>query len=86
MILDRRNLLKSIVGVPLIAIAPGAKALATKDKHYLLFFDRDTVNIDELASREFPQLPNGFVMELIPVRLRAGQTIDDAIKVYGTEE
>jgi hypothetical protein len=86
--ITRRGLLKilpALAASPLIShvVEDGQlKSAAVKitPKFYILFFDVEAIDLDGLAQVCIP-VPD-VEMELIPVRLRYGQKLDDAVKIY----
>lgn len=69
----------------MIAIAPNAKALPIGGKHFIMFFDAQTMDAEELALRDYPELPRDCIIEFVRVKLKHGQTIDDAVRIYEIE-
>ena len=89
--MERRAFIWKVATVPLatcLAIdGKVASAVAPKleaNGRYLLFADASAVNFDhlrELIPQE-PGLPDNCYIEIIPVKLRGDQTIDDAVRLY----
>ena len=87
----RRVLLQSLSALPLAplltingltksgmaAIAPGK---------YMMFADPNAVNFDRFDWPSPFTEPLNFEMEVIPVHLRNGQTIEDVIRIYRLDE
>lgn len=80
--IGRRKLFQAL---SMIAIAPAAKALPIGGKHFIIFFDAVTMDAAELATREYANIPSDAIIELVPMKLRSGQTVEEAVKVYEIE-
>lgn len=82
--MDRRELVKNLVALPLVTtLRIDGKAACSGTPipagHYLLFYDEVVVDVDGLI--EGP-IPENTVFTLIGLRLKSGQTIEDAIRIY----
>lgn len=84
MIFGRRDLLKSLVPVALVPTltVEGKAASEATLMHpgtYLMFIDEMVVNLDDLAGSV---LPVGITVHIFGLKLRPGQNIDDAVRLY----
>lgn len=85
--MNRRELIKSIVPAAMIptltvnGITKAAAVLVPKG-YYMLFVDVVSVDVDGLAATSLPDVAQDIVMDVIPVKLRSGQSIQDAIALY----
>lgn len=85
--LYRRDLLKSLLPVaflPQLTIngkKTASEAAAIPPGHYLMFVDAMVCDIYELLGGP-NVLPEGTTIHIIPLKLRPGQTIDDAVRIY----
>jgi hypothetical protein len=86
--ITRRGILKLL---PALSAAPfiphiikdgEVKSAAVKvtPRFYILFFDERALNVEALANEPIP-LPD-VEMELIPLKLFGGRTIEDAVRLY----
>jgi hypothetical protein len=82
--LDRRGFFVSAVGaVAGTKLAGPAIAVPIEQRaYYLLFYDASALDAQEVMSREFSALPENSAVELIPLKLCRGQSIDEAVKLY----
>jgi hypothetical protein len=92
--MERRAFIWKVATVPLAACAvlDGKVASAVTPKfeansHYILFADAQAINIDNLTELiPAPPLPDNCFIEIVPLKLRSGQTIDDAVRLYKVED
>lgn len=85
--MERRYFLARLGAVPLAAqLVIDGKAASVNAKlesgHYLLFVDPQAVNIEDVAGAASPMLPPDCFIEIISVKLKPGQTMDDAVRLY----
>lgn len=90
----RRTLLKAVASLPLLPFSGALKevldipeqadisAAHLDDGMYVLFVDDKTIEVDKLAALPWSGPP----MEIIPLRLNHGQTIEDAVALYKFEK
>lgn len=83
-IVTRREVLQLLSATPLLrVVVPDSNVDAQQAEltkgFYVMFVDRDSVNLEDLSKTEIPE---GIEMQVIPLKLRSNQTIDDAIKLY----
>lgn len=89
MTFGRRELLKALVpmtAAPTFVINGIAKSEAhlIPPGFYLLFVDAQVVDVQDLMDNH-RQIPEGVCIEIIPLKLRHEQTIDDAVRIYGLD-
>ena len=85
--LDRRGFFLTAVGAVASTQLDGP-ALAVQieaNAHYILFYDAQAIDGQELAMREMPGLPSNCMIELVPVKVRYDHAIDDAVRLYKVE-
>lgn len=87
----RRALLQSLAGIPfapLLTINGVTKSamVAIPPGKYLMFADTNSIDFDIFEKPHPFTEPLNFEMEIIPVFLRNGQTIDDAVRIYRLDE
>ena len=77
----RRELLRSLTGLPLIKILdkPGTAATQLPKGEYLIFVDAKRVDIESLAQALEP-LPIGY--SIVPVMVAEDKSIDDIARIY----
>jgi hypothetical protein len=89
--MERRAFIWKVATVPLAACAvldeKVISAVAPKfeaNSHYILFADAQAMNIEHLTDLipGTPPLPDNCFIEIVPLKLRNGQTIDDAVRLY----
>lgn len=79
----RRELIKSIVAIPLVKqMTRNAATAQVSDKHLMIFFDARAIDVEDFA--RFPA-PKGVTVDLIPLHLGTA-TIDDVIKIYRVDK
>ena len=90
--MDRRGFIWRLGTVPLatcLAVDGKVASAAAKFEsgHYIVFADAQVININNLAELipDHP-LPDHCFIEIIPLKLRNGQTIDDAVRIYRMED
>lgn len=79
MIFNRRDALKALALIP---VAQGAKVVPIGDparKQYFMFFDARTIDIETFA---YATPAADALIWFVPVKLCAGQTIEDAVCMY----
>ncbi|MBA0086343.1 MAG: hypothetical protein HRJ53_15285 [Acidobacteria bacterium Pan2503] len=84
--MDRRELIKALLPIPLVPEFINAQPVTVaeiKPGNYMLFFDPQVIDVDQLVlGMPFPHC----MLQFVPVKLRQGQTIDDAVKLYKLDE
>jgi hypothetical protein len=93
--MDRRTLIHAIAAMPIIPLLSSrtyhgpaleaeekieVAAAAVRPGKYVVFVDAMAVDFDQLVNTPLP-FPD-VVMDVIPLRLGAGQTIDDCVRIY----
>jgi hypothetical protein len=90
--MERRAFIWKLGAVPLAACVTfdgkvASAAAKFESGHYILFADAQTINIDNLAeSTGVPGLPDNCFIEIVALKLRPGQTIDDAVRLYKVQD
>lgn len=87
MISRRGFLVQGTLGVPLFALSDGnfsREAKIEPGQYYLLFYDAEVLDGEDVARREFPTFMKDTVIELVPLKLH-GRPIEEAIKLYKVE-
>jgi hypothetical protein len=54
--------------------------------HYLLFVDVQVADCNLLMEQQAANLPEDCVVEIIPLKLKHGQTMDEAVRLYRVEK
>ena len=77
----RRDLIRSIFCLPMLRDnhMPDVVHVPVTEKHIMMFCDSRSVNIDALVRLPAPA---GVAIDIIPLKLRPGQTIEDAVRLY----
>lgn len=84
----RRKLLQSVVPVALAPFTIRGEPIKTAgvftvkaEQHFMMFVDAMVVDVHELAECAH-YLPSGTVIQIIPLKLRPGQTVPEAVEIY----
>jgi hypothetical protein len=82
---ERRELLKALAALPMVnVIGGGQKAEGTAAQippgNYLVFVDAATVDVSSLVNTPIPF--ENVQMQVMPLRLKDGQSMSDAVQIY----
>lgn len=78
--MDRRQLIQSLVALPLIPVKDGAKAVELKTGNYLIFVNPASVDMDEFC-RGWPAGVDGKIIPIHP-----NDDIDEVVRIYRLDE